>query len=400
MTQELNLILISLSVIVAVVLALRFKQPIVFWLLLLGTIIGPFGIGLVTNDSTINTLADFGSILLLFVIGVKFSIVKLLKQGYKPLIITSLKLALTTLIFSIVMILFGYSRIEAIIFAIIISISSTAIIIKFLENMGWINSDEVTFIVNILILEDIIAVIILTFISGLNDLSVSKVLTQIILTGITIIVTYLSAIYLIVPFTKWILKYSSDDTLPFIALSLALGLSYGVTKFGLSASAGAFLAGSIINFLPNSSDFEFSISSFTLVFSSIFFLSIGMLVNLSSLFNANFMFIAIIITLLVIILKFVIVSSLSFFYGLDFRQSIFSGLIIIPVGEFSLLIARESSKIGLDLLPLTSTIILLTALSTSLLLKYEEQIQSTIYNILPNLFKEKMFALQKALKNA
>ena len=398
-TTEISIIILFLVLIISTILTVKFKQPYVFWLLILGSIVGPFGFKLISDSSLINSIAEIGSILLLFTLGVKFSVQKLIKQGISPIIITSIKIFAISILFFFIISLFGFTFKNALFLSLITAITSTAIVVKIIEQRGWMDSDEVNFIINILIIEDIIAVILLTFISGFNDITFYSVIFQLIKTILLLIFIYFFSLYGVVPFTKWVIKNSNEDVTPFIAIVLAVGLSYLTSRIGLSASAGAFLAGSMIRYLPNSLEFETSISSFTLVFSSIFFLSVGMLVDLKILTSINLIIIVAILSLLAIIVKLAVSSVLPFFYGLNVKKSVFVGIVLIPIGEFSLLIAREAQKIGIDLIPITSMLIMFTALLTPIILRYENNITKLINNTISTRIMDKMESLQKIIKN-
>ena len=363
--SELNIVVISGVIITSIILAIRYRQPLVFWLLLIGVVSGTHGIGLISNDSTIQTISELGSILLLFTIGVKFSINKLLKQGFKIILFSILKIVFITIPVFVFSLLFGFSSLTSIIIAFCASITSTAIAIKMIENRE-MNHEDVSFMVNMLIVEDIMAVFILTFVSGFQNLSVQFVAYQLLVTILLLAFTYIICMFAIVPITKWVIKNSNDDVIPFVAISLMVGLSYLTSKMGLSASAGAFLGGSIVNFLPKSDDFEFSISTFTLVFSSIFFISIGTLVDLSAIPSILLPLIGLII--IIFFAKFIVVSLLSKIYGFEAENAVPIGIIMLPIGEFSLLIAKEALNLGVDVVSLVSILILATSLISSLTL--------------------------------
>lgn len=401
MGQEINILLIVVFVILSIILTVKYKQPTIFWLLIIGAIIGPQGLGWIANDDTIRIISEFGAILLLFAIGVKFSIHKLFRHGFLPLIVTSIKVGFIFLLSFFMISLFGFGLVPSLILSLIFSITSTTIVVKIIEQRGWINYKPVNLIVGILIIEDIIAVIILTFLSGFKDLKVETFVLQAIVVIVMFTLTYLFAVHILVRFTSWIMKNSNEDVIPFMAIVLVAGLSYITSRIGLSPSTGAFLAGSIVNFLPNSKEFEKSISSFILVFSSIFFISVGMLVNLKSMFDWKFALLAFTLITLIMIIKFIIVSGTTFFAGLKLDHAIFSGILLVPVGEFSLLIAREATlNLNIDLVSLTSMSILITSIITSMICIHYSGISSKIKEKIPERIKERVGMLQQLIKGA
>src|SRR3990167_2611590 len=148
MAEEIIIIIISIVVILGIMVSVKFKQPMVFWILLMGALIGPFGLGLIQNNDTIKTLGEFGAILLLFTLGVKFSIQKLIKQGFIPILLTSIKLFFIGLMSFFFISLMGFNFLTSLIFSLIISITSTTIVVKIIEQRGWVDSNDVNFVVN------------------------------------------------------------------------------------------------------------------------------------------------------------------------------------------------------------------------------------------------------------
>ncbi len=368
---------VVLVVVFAIVLSLKLNLPPVIGLLLAGIVTGPSLFGIIdsgvgvlgTNYRIIQDIGEIGSILLLFTIGIEFNITKLLRGGFRIFLIFLFKLGLTFTSGYVVTILLGYTPLAALFIGAIISITSTAIFVKVLSQEGVYGRKEVPILIGVLIIEDIFAVLALTFFSQINgseSVSALGIVFNFFMAGIFLILAYFVINRLVIRVMAWIKRYQSQETFIFIAFGLCLGMASISGVLGFAPTAGAFLAGSIVGNLKQSKKFEHSIRPFTLVFVSLFFLAIGMQVNLGSIFSSP---ILIILLLVVTVITSIIGTALPAYFleGMNFRNALFAGIAMIPMGEFSLLIAKEanSANIGLDLVSITSAVILGSAVIMS-----------------------------------
>jgi len=367
-------------------LSVRFRVPPVAGLLVVGMIIGPPVLNLV-NPASIGTFADIGAVLLLFMIGVEFSITKLLSTGLRAIISSMFLLLLLFIMMHEVALLLGMDFITSLFIASMFSMSSTAIMMKILEQKKLIERPEVPVLVTILIIEDIFAVFMLTFFSNLKigiqggDGFISSI---VIALGI-LAFTYVVLLKLLKDFSSVFFRYQADDTLILFASALCIGMSVLASLLGLTPAVGAFLAGSMISALPNGRDFERSTRPFSVVFSSFFFLSVGMLIQPDAILGAVVPSIIIIASFSFLIF---LATALTFFLiTASGRSSIFAGLAMIPLGEFSLLIAKESVGLtSFNLVGLASVGVLITSLISSLTLDRAERIYVGFRKMLPPRF--------------
>src|SRR3989344_2771927 len=168
MAFSIELGLIILFSILGGVLAVRFKQPSVLGLLIVGAIVGPYSLGFIKDTSLIEAAIEIGAILLLFTIGIEFSLEHLFNYGFRANIIAGIKLGTGFLLGYMASILLGFDVITSLYIGVILSITSTVIVIKILEQKGMSKRGEITLLITILILEDIFGVFALTFFSSLN----------------------------------------------------------------------------------------------------------------------------------------------------------------------------------------------------------------------------------------
>jgi len=158
---------------IAGIIAVRLRMPPVAGLLFAGMIIGPNMLNLV-DTPTIDMLAELGAVLLLFMIGVEFSITKLLSSGLRAIISSILLVFLSFTIMHEVAILLGFDYVTSLFIASMFSLSSTAIMMKILEQKRLVNRNETPVLITILIIEDLIAVFMLTFFSSMKSGSFSS----------------------------------------------------------------------------------------------------------------------------------------------------------------------------------------------------------------------------------
>lgn len=350
------------------VLAVRFKQPSVLGLILVGALIGPNTLGLIKDESLINISIEVGAILLLFSIGTKFSLSHLIKLGSRLVLTSAIKLGLAFLTAYYTSLLLGFGTLTSLYMGVILSITSTVVMVKILEQKGFYARKEVNALIAILILEDLFGVFALTFFSSLNsDLRPISLLTGIMVSLTILIFVYLILQKILKKVISWLIKYSTEDTITFISFGLCGGMSYLAALLNLSPSVGAFLAGNIVSSFPNSKLFENAIQPFTLTFTSLFFFSIGTAVNFNTIFS-QFHIILILFLVWAITVFFAVGFGSYLFMNHTGQEAVFCGLAMIPIGEFSLLIAREASYSGADLISITSAIILFSATAMSLLI--------------------------------
>jgi len=400
-SAELGLIL--LFSILGGVLAVRFRQPSVLGLILIGAIVGPYNLGFIKDASLIHTSIEIGAILLLFTVGIEFSLQHLLNLGLRVLIIAVLKLGIVFLLSYYTSFLLGFDFVTSLYLGVILSITSTVIVIKILDQKGMSKREELPLLIAVLIIEDIFGVFALTFFSGLNtrvDLSPLNLFTRLVISLALMALSYIVLRRILSRLISWLVKYSTEDTITFTSLGLCGGMSYLALLLNLSPSVGAFLAGNIVASLPNSKAFEKAIHPFILTFTSLFFFSIGTIVNFSAITGSAY--IIIILFLVNILAKFLSIGFGSYiFTNFTGRHAVFSGVAMLSVGEFSLLIAKEagSLNLGIDLVSITAAVIFLSSIAMSVLIGHYGRIYDFTLSIVPGRVREDMKLTSKYLNN-
>ncbi|MBI2549073.1 cation:proton antiporter [Candidatus Woesearchaeota archaeon] len=394
--------LIFLFSIIGGVLAVRFKQPTVLGLLLIGAITGQHMLGLVQDDFLIEASIQIGAILLLFTLGIEFSLAHLFNLGTRAVIVAIMKLGMVFFLSYSAAQVMGLDLMTSLFVGVILSITSTVVFMKVLEQKGMAKREEVPLLITVLIIEDIFGVFALTFFSSLNgeDLTIPIIATRLLVSLTLMAITYVILQRILRRVIHWLSKYSTEETSTFISLGLCGGMSYLALLFHLSPSVGAFLAGNIVSSLPNAKQFERTIHPFILTFTSLFFFSIGTIVNFSVILTS--LLLVLVLLIINIVAKYIGVGLGSYlFANVSGRQAVFSGLAMISVGEFSLLIAKESTSVvsGIDLVSITAAIIFLSSISMSLLINHVEKIHTLTTRSIPRAVQENMTLISKFISS-
>lgn len=393
-----TLVLLFVFAIVGGILAARFKQPVVLGLLLVGTLIGPFALNLVNDEQMIEMMIDLGAILLLFVVGLEFSVKKLIGMGAKVMMVSAFKIGIMFFIGFMASVLFGLGITTAVFIGIIFSFTSTVVVVKILEQKEMIKRPEVPLLLGVLIIEDIIAVAALTLLSGASNSSGGSAF--LVIEKLIISISIMIAVYIVVSkFADRILdllaKNATEEMFTFISLALCAGFAYLAYALGISPSAGAFLAGSIISSVRDSKSFGHAVLPQSMLFSSLFFIAVGTLIDFRAII-ANIWLILFLLGVLIVARFISVGMSTYLFANMRHERPLFSSIAMMSIGEFSLLIAKEAGAFGVktDLVTITAILIFLSSVLMSVGVKSSEKIYLAFEQEKPGKFKKKMNALR------
>lgn len=351
----------------------KIKFPTIIGFIIIGMIAGPYGLGIVEDVELINLLAELGIIILLFVVGLEFSLQKLRKAGIKAIIVGMSELSIMFFLAYVGAFSFGWSHLEALYLAGILSISSTAISLRLMRDLKLVKTKEFNTIVTILIVEDLAAVLLLVILGNASagaGIEIADV-GILILQSLTFFVIALAAGIKLIP--KLLEKIQGLDIPegPFItALALGFGLAVLAHYLGQSSAIGAFIMGMIIASSKHSETIIKKVLPLRDFFGVIFFVSIGMLVNIMAIPDVALISIPIII--LAVVGKFVGNFFGSAMSGHDFVGASTVGSVMVPRGEFSFIIAKQAVDSGAvrdTLYPVTMLVTLATMFCMPLLLK-------------------------------
>jgi CPA2 family monovalent cation:H+ antiporter-2 len=343
-----DIVIIFVLSMVVVYVSHRFKLPPIVGLLITGVVAGPYGLGLVNALDEVDVLAKIGVILLLFAIGIEFSLRKLMQIKTLVLLGGALQVGTTVL----VVFYFTYQALDwsfgaAMFMGFLISLSSTAIVLKVLQDRAEIETPQGRIALGILIFQDVIVVlfIILTpFLAGEASSDAGPSVWRLAATGIALLVfVFVGARYLVPAILHQVVRTRSHELFLLTVAGLCFAVAFVAAE--LSLALGAFLAGLTISESEYSHEVLEHIHPFRDIFTSFFFVSIGMLLDIGFLLQQPLLIL--LITVGVLLVKSIIVTLTSLLLGFPLRTAIISGLGLSQVGEFAFILASVGSGYAL-----------------------------------------------------
>lgn len=368
-----------------ILLFMRLKIPTIIGFLFTGAIAGPYGLSLVNASTAVEVLSEIGVILLLFVIGMEFSLKSLLSIKKAVFIGGSLQVGLTIGITTLLTYSFGFDWNVAVFFGFLFALSSTAIVLKLLQEYGQVNTIPGRTTLAILIFQDVVIVPLMLFtpmLAGESDNVLLSLLYLALKGALVILLTIVTAKYIIPQLLYRVTKTRSEELFLLSIILICFAVAYVTSLLGLSLGLGAFLAGLIISESDYSHHATGKILPFREIFLSFFFVSVGMLFDITFLYEHLFIILG--LTALTFVVKFVVVAISVRAIGQGFKEAFMVAFSIFQVGEFSLLLAKEGLKYNL-LDPSTYqyflAISILTMTITPFVLKKRETIACGILNL-------------------
>ncbi|MBD3401400.1 potassium transporter KefB [candidate division GN15 bacterium] len=330
----------------------RIRIPPIVGYLLTGVLIGPYGLGFVQSVHDVEALAEIGIILLLFTIGIEFSFRDLLGVKRAVLLGGALQVGLTIVGTFLAVRYFGQNSMEALFMGFLIALSSTAIVLRSLQERAEIFSPHGRVILSILIFQDIIIIPMMIFTPLLADFGgdVGSSLIGLLLKGIGVIVAVVICARYIVPNVLFqVTRTRSRELFLLSIVVICMAVAWGTNALGLSLGLGAFLAGLIISDSEYSHQALEGILPFKDVFNSFFFVSIGMLLDTSFVLSEPLTIVG--ASIVVYLGKAVLATAAALLLGLSGRAALLVGLGLGQVGEFSFILSR----VGMDFNLLTGS---------------------------------------------
>lgn len=336
-------IILSISA-VSLYISSRLNLPSILAFLLAGILVGPHGVELISTISEVNIMAEIGILLLLFSIGIEFSLEKLLQSKRFVLAGGTAQVFLSIVLFTGIAMLLGLMVNEAIFIGMLLAMSSTAIVLQVFQEKGWMNTPFGDNSVSILIYQDIIIIPMMLvapfLVGGEKDFSA----LQNIFTGFVLVAfVVLAARKFIPPLLRKIVHTGNPDLFLLSVIVICFATAFVTNLFGLKLALGAFLAGIIVSESEYSLEALKNVMPFKKIFTAIFFVSIGMFLDLEF-FIDNIGFI-LLLTSFIMFAKFFIVFGISMALKIGLRNAIVSGLVLCQVGEFAFIL----SNVGMDL---------------------------------------------------
>ena len=343
------LIILLVSVPVAF-LCLRLKLPLLVGLMLTGIVIGPYALGLIKELEAIEILAEIGVILLLFTIGLEFSVKRLREMKRLVLLGGGLQVLLTIIATAAIAFLFGREFNQAVFFGFLVALSSTAIVLKSYAERNEIDSPHGRAGVGILLFQDfsiVLMMLLVPVLGGKDAASFASIAKTLGGSMLALIVIVAVAWFLVPQILKHVVKLRSPEVLILAAVLISLGTAWITSQFGLSLALGAFIAGIVLSESEYSYQVTADILPFRDVFNSLFFVSIGLLLSVGALIEN--------ITTVLLWVFFLLVGKALLIWlvvlllGFPQRIAAMTALGLAQVGEFSFVLAKAGRAV--DLLP-------------------------------------------------
>ena len=319
----------------------RLRFPSIIGFLATGVIVGPFGAGFISEPEAISSLANIGVVLLLFTIGLEFSIQQLLAGSMRVLLISVAQIVLTTGLTFAAAFFFNLQPPVALFLGFLFSLSSTAMVFKILTDRAEIDTSHGKVCVTVLLIQDLLAIPMMMMLPGLagGTIHLLQMGKQLILAVVAVAVLFFSARYVVPLLLRQVIKTRNRDVFLVTILFVCLGTAYASSYVGLSLAIGAFIAGLVISESIYSHQILSDFLPFRDTFSAIFFISVGMLLNFP-LFVDN-LIVNIAVTGVVILGKAAVLLLVLLLAHYSFRISWRSALALSQIGEFSLLLAQQ-----------------------------------------------------------
>jgi monovalent cation:H+ antiporter-2, CPA2 family len=329
----------------------KLKVPTIVGYLLTGVIAGPHLLSLISNLHNIELIADLGVVLLLFSIGMEFSLKHLLRIRRIVFFGGFLQVTVTALFFLLIFSIDGISWKTGLFIGFIAALSSSALVLKILQERSELTSNYGRTILGILIFQDLMLVPLLLFIDFFSEASVNfsgQIVGLLLKTLLIIGFVYVGNRWLVPKLLRVVAFAKSQELFIMCIFLICLAFALLTSELGMSLAFGAFLAGLMISESEYSHNAFGSLIPFKDLFSSFFFVSIGMMLDLS--FVVHNFHIVLLAVVLLILVKSVVAGGTGFLLGHTFKGTVMVGLALSQVGEFSFILA----KIGLDKSIITS----------------------------------------------
>ncbi|MFT7071492.1 cation:proton antiporter [Patiriisocius sp. Uisw_017] len=344
------IILVSILAVVVIFFSVflrKLNQTYIIGYILTGILLGEHGIGVIEDKESIFLFGELGIILLLFFIGMEINLVDFVKRWKVAVIGT-----LTQIGFSVVLVMgigyfidWGFAR--SVVLGFVIALSSSAVVIKLLQDKNLINTRVGKNVLSVLLVQDVALVPLLIIISQLGGKEQSLQSIVLMIIGAVLIVAALIYIYtkgtLHIPFAK---KIERDHELQvFMAIFLCFGGALCTLLFGLSGALGAFVGGMIINSAKETGWIHDTLHSFRVLFVSLFFISVGLQIDLD--FLQQNLGIILLVLLLVYITNHFLNTIILRIFSSNWKEAILGGALLAQIGELSFLLSSTAMGLGI-----------------------------------------------------
>ncbi|QBI51922.1 cation:proton antiporter domain-containing protein [Streptomonospora litoralis] len=330
-------------------LSVRVRVVPIVGFLLAGVVIGPHQLGLVGTTETVEAAADIGIILLLFTIGIEFSLERLASIKRHVLVGGGLQVLLTTGIVAALVMAFGAGWQVAVFTGFLVALSSTAIVLKVLAAAGRTTAPLGQAGVATLIFQDLAVVLMVLIVpllgggSGEGPLEIAGALGT---AAAVLVVVLVVARKVMPPLLERVARACSPEVFLLTVVAIGMGTAYLTSLAGVSVALGAFLAGLVVSESRHSAHALGEVLPLQILFSATFFVSIGMLLDLRALMELWWL--VLLLALAVVVIKAVTAALALSVLGVGTSTAVAGGLLLAQIGEFSFVLQRSGAEAGLE----------------------------------------------------
>ena len=363
-----NMAIVLAAALIGGMVARRLKLPVILGYLAGGIAIGPYGLGLVRDLEQIETLATIGVVLLLFTLGIEFSLSAVRKMGKVAILGGIAQILATAALGLMAGWFFHWPLVEAVFFGFLIALSSTMIVIKTLMERGELGSPHGRVMIGILLVQDLSVVPLMVIVPSLDQSGIALLsalgwaaLKAVLFLGAMLVLGFWGLPWLL----KRLAGARSRELFLLAVVCLGLGAAFGTYHFGLSVVFGAFVAGLLISESEYAHQALADIVPLRDIFATLFFVSLGMLAD-PDFVMANPALVGWVVVI-IIVGKFLICSFIPWLFGYSAKTMLFVGSGLFQIGEFSFILAAlalDKGVISDDLYSLTLTSAVITILLT------------------------------------
>ena len=383
---------LALILICAGVMTLLFKslkQPIVLGYIVAGFLASPNMpyMPSVSDMHGVHLWSEIGVVFLLFALGLEFSFKKILKMGAAPIVAAIAIILGMMYVGSLAGHLFGWSDMDCIYLGGMLAMSSTTIIFKAFDDMGLRNERFAGLVLSVLIIEDILAIVLMVMLSTLavsKEFEGAQMLSSILQLGFFLILWFTVGIYLIPLFLKKAKPLMNEETLLITALALCFSMVVFASAVGFSAAFGAFVMGSILAETAEAKQIEHLVAPVKNLFGAIFFVSVGMMVDVALIIEY---IVPILCIIAAIMLGQTILSTCGFLLsGQSLKTAMQCSFSLTQIGEFAFILATLGTSLHVTsdfLYPIVVAVSVFTTFTTPYMIRLAEPAYNVVARVLP-----------------
>lgn len=361
-----EILILFASAVAVVVFFLRIKLPPILGYLTLGLLVGPYGFALITDVEHTREFAEYGVVFLLFTIGLEFSLPLLIRMRGAVLGLGGFQVLFSTLATTALAMYLGFSIEVSLVLGGIVTMSSTALVIKQLTDQVELHSRHGRNAVGILLFQDIMVIPFLILVASLSnpsgDTAIISVLSALGQGLIALVIIFSLGRWVLRPLFRAVARFRSTELFTLTALTVTLGAAWITHQLGLSLALGAFIAGMMLGETEFRHQLEAEIRPFRDVLLGLFFVTIGMLLNIGLLPDIWPWVVLLVIG--IVLFKLLLITGLCRFAGWDSAVSLRTGMVLAHGGEFGFAILALA--LSANLLPGNSGQIVLATLLISM----------------------------------